>query len=392
VFVEMAIPQWPSGVRIERLRRRPERLHSAMPRAHLAVLAPTLPLLALSLAAACASSPPAAAPPTSASASTSASPSAAPSSSTSVVAVASASASAGPSAEEKAKADAAMLAKDRAKFEAEQQAELPRWTPQLRAEAKALAGRTFKNGHEAMTAVVASKHRRPASFERDHDRHPIETFDFYGLQPNMTVLEFAPGEAWFTELLAPALAKQGKLYVTSTDPDGPADSRMTFYGQRFKAFLARSPEAYGKVETVIIKPTEAKLPMKGTLDMVVMMRATHGVVNAGTYDAWLKAMYDALKPGGILAIEQHRAKPDAVAAQSAKKGYVPEKWLVEHVEAAGFTLVAKSEINANPKDGTDWPEGVWTLPPTLRLGDVDRAKYLAIGESDRMTLKFVKKK
>lgn len=351
------------------------------------------PLFALALASACSASPPPAgsapaAPSTSVEGAASAS--APPSGSASASAAAPAATE--PSKEEKAKVDAAMLAKDRARFDAEQKAEAERWTPQLRAEAKALVGKTFKSGHDAMTAVVASKHRRPASFERDDDRHPIETFDFYGLQPNMTVLEFAPGEAWFTELLAPALAKQGKLYVTSTDPNGPAESRMTFYAQRLKGFLARSPEAYGKVEAVVITPTEAKLPMKGTLDMVVMMRATHGVVNAGSYDAWLRAMHDALKPGGILAIEQHRAKPGAVPEQSAKKGYVPEKWLIERVEAAGFTLVAKSEINANPKDGTDWPEGVWTLPPTLRLGEKDKAKYLAIGESDRMTLKFVKKK
>jgi predicted methyltransferase len=328
--------------------------------------------------------PPAPSTSTSASSAASAMPSASASASASVVAPA-------PSKEdlEKAKA-AAFLEKDKAKFRAEQAEEATRWTPALHADAKALVGKTFKNGHEAMVAVVASKHRRPASFERDHDRHPVETFEFYGLQPNMTVLEFAPGEAWFTELLAPALAKRGKLYVTSTDPNGPAESRMTFYGQRFKSFLERSPEAYGKVETVLIAPATPTLPMDGTLDMVVMMRAMHGVVNAGSLDKWLGAMNKALKPNGILAIEQHRAKADAVPEVSAKNGYLPEKWVIERVEAAGFKLVAKSEINANPKDTTDWPEGVWTLPPTLRLGDKDKSVYLAIGESDRMTLRFVK--
>ena len=337
-----------------------------------------------SLASACtgAPPPPSTAPATSASVSStaSASASAAPSTSASVVAPA-------PSKEELEKAKAAaFLERDRARF----QAEAARWTPQLRADAKALVGKTFKTGHEAMLAVVASKHRRPASFERDHDRHPVETFDFYGLQPNMTVLEFAPGESWFTELLAPAVAKRGKLFVTNLDPNGPADSRMTFYGQRFKLFLERSPEAYGKVETVIITPATPKLPMEGTLDMVVMMRAMHGVVNAGSLDKWLAEMNKALKPNGILAVEQHRAKADAIPEKSAKNGYLPEKWVIERVEAAGFKLVAKSEINANPKDTTDWPEGVWTLPPTLRLGDKDKATYLAIGESDRMTLRFVK--
>jgi predicted methyltransferase len=298
-----------------------------------------------------------------------------------------------PTKEEKAKAEAAaLLERDRAKLRAEQQSELGRWTPELRAESSKLVGTTFKNGHDALHLVVASKHRRPASFERDHDRHPVETFDFYGLQPNMTVLEFAPGEGWFTELLAPVLAKRGKLFATNTDPNGPADSRMTFYGERFKLFLERSPEAYGKVESVLITPATPKLPMEGTLDMVVVMRAMHGVVNAGSLDKWLAEMNKALKPNGILAIEQHRAKPGAVAEETSKKGYLPEKWVIEHVEAAGFKLVAKSEINANPKDTTDWPEGVWTLPPTMRLGEKDKAVYLAVGESDRMTLKFVKAK
>lgn len=191
-----------------------------------------------------------------------------------------------------------------------------------------------------------------------------------------------------------SLAKQGKLWCSSTDPNGPPDDRMTFYGQRFKSFLERSPEAYGKVETVVIQPTQPSLPapLEGTLDMVVMMRAMHGVVNAGSVDAWLAEMFKSLKPGGTLAVEQHRAKPDADPKESAKKGYLPEKWVIERVEAAGFKLVARSEINANPKDTTDWPEGVWTLPPTLRLGDKDKDKYLAIGESDRMTLRFEKPK
>jgi predicted methyltransferase len=296
-----------------------------------------------------------------------------------------------PTPAEKAKAKAAaMLEKDRAKAAAEQIAELARWTPELHAAVKPLAEKAYPTGHAAMLAVVAGKHRRPASPERDHDRHPVETFDFYGLQPNMTVLEFAPGEAWFTELLAPALAKRGKLICTSTDPNGPKEERTTFYGQRFKDFLSRSPEVFGKVETLIIQPTAPKLGLEGTVDMVLMMRALHGVVNAGKLDVWLGEAYKALKPKGILAVEQHRAPADAKPEESAKNGYLPEAWVIERIEAAGFKLVAKSEINANPKDTKDHPEGVWTLPPTYRLGDTDHAKYAAIGESDRMTLRFVK--
>lgn len=296
-----------------------------------------------------------------------------------------------PTPEEKAKAAArAMLEKDRAKFEAEQAAEAARWTPELHAAVRPLADKVYPTGHAAMLAVLAGKHRRPASPGRDHDRHPVETFDFYGLQPNMTVLELAPGEAWFTELLAPILAKRGLLLSTTTDPNGPPDERMTFYGQRFKAFLDRAPEVYGKVRPLVVDPKAPRLGLDGTVDMVLMMRAMHGIVNAGKLSAWLAEVHKALKPRGIFAIEQHRAAEGQKPEETAKKGYVPEKWAIEQIEAAGFKLVAKSEINANPKDTKDYPDGVWTLPPTYRLGDKDHERYAAIGESDRMTLKFVK--
>lgn len=300
-----------------------------------------------------------------------------------------------PTPEEVAKAKAkekaaALLAQDKKKFEDEQAAEVTRWTPELHAAAKKVAERAYTTGHAAMVAVLASPHRRPASPGRDHDRHPVETFDFYGLQPNMTVLEFAPGEGWFTELLAPILAKRGKLIATTTDPAGPPEERTTFYGQRFKAFLERSPEVYGKVLPLVIVPAAPKLGLEGTVDLVLVMRALHGVVNAGKLDVWLAEMHRALKTQGVLAVEQHRAKPDAKPEDSAKLGYLPEAWVIERIEAAGFKLSGKSEINANPKDTTDHPEGVWTLPPTYRLGDQDRAKYSEIGESDRMTLRFVR--
>jgi predicted methyltransferase len=339
---------------------------------------------------ACSSSPPpdAAPPPTPPPPTASAS---APAPEPTASAAASAQPPAEPTPQEKAKAKmAAMLEKDRAKAELEQASELARWTPELHAAVKAVADKAYPNGHAAMLAVLASKHRRPASPERDHDRHPVETFDFYGLQPNMTVIELAPGEGWFTELLAPILAKKGKLYSTNTDPNGPKEERTTFYGQRFRRFLDRSPEIYGKVETLLITPAAPTLGIEGKADMVLMMRALHGVVNAGKLDAWLGEVHKALKPKGIFAIEQHRAKPDAKPEESAKNGYLPEAWVIERVEAAGFKLAAKSEINANPKDTTDHPEGVWTLPPTYRLGDQDKDKYAAIGESDRMTLRFVK--
>jgi predicted methyltransferase len=296
-----------------------------------------------------------------------------------------------PTAEEKKKAEAMeALAKDRAKMEADHKTEMARWTPELRAEAKALADKAYPSGKAAIQTVMASKIRKPGDAERDKYRHPAETLDFFGLKPTMTVLELGPGEGWYTELLAPTLAKKGKLLVTNTDPNGPPDERSTFYGQRFKLFLDTSPEAFGKVETIAVDSKAPKLPQEGTVDLVILARELHGFVQQNKTSEWLAEIHKALKPNGVLGIEQHRAKPDANPEESAKKGYLPEKWVIEKIEAAGFKLAGKSEINANPKDTKDYADGVWTLPPSYRLGDKDREKYAAIGESDRMTLKFTK--
>jgi predicted methyltransferase len=297
-----------------------------------------------------------------------------------------------PSPEEKKKAeDAAKLEADRAKMKADHEADVARWTPELRAEAKAVAEKSYPNAKAALKAVVAAKYRTPGHAERDSQRHPEKTLEFLGFTPTQTVLEFGPGEGWYTELLAPALAKKGKLIISSPDPNGPPTERSTFYGERTKLFLEQSPELYGKVETTVIDGKAPALKLEGTLDTVLLFRGLHGMQNGGTIDAWLAEFHKALKPKGVLGIEQHRAKPDAKVEESSKKGYLPEAWVIEKVEAAGFKLAGKSEINANPKDTTDHEKGVWTLPPSLALGDTDREKYVAIGESDRMTLKFVKK-
>lgn len=296
-----------------------------------------------------------------------------------------------PTAEETKKAhDLAMLQKDRAKIEADHETEVARLTPQIHAEAKALAEKNYPTGHAAIQSVMAGKYRKPGNADRDKYRHPVETLDLFGFKPTMTVVEYGPGEGWYTELLAPALAKKGKLFVTSGDPNGPSDARPTLYAQRTKLFLERLPEAYGKVQTITIDDASPDLGHDGDVDFVFVGRGLHGMVNGKHLDAWLATFHKALKPNGVLGIEEHRAKPDAVPEESAKKGYLPEKWVIEKIEAAGFKLAGKSEVNANKKDTTDHPEGVWTLPPTFRLGDQDRAKYAAIGESDRMTLKFVK--
>jgi len=296
-----------------------------------------------------------------------------------------------PTAEEKKKAkDLEELQQDRAKMEADHKAEVARLSPEIHAEAKALADRSYPTGKAAIQACLAGKHRKTGNADRDKYRHPVETLDMLGFKPTMTVVEFGPGEGWYTELLAPALAKKGKLFITSGDPNGPPDLRRTYYAQRTKLFLDRLPEAYGKVETIKIDDAAPDLAHDGDIDMIFVARELHGMVNGKHLEAWLAAFNKALKPNGILGVEQHRAKADGNAEETAKKGYLPEKWVVERIEAAGFKLAGKSEVNANKKETKDHPEGVWTLPPTYRLGDKDRAKYAAIGESDRMTLKFVK--
>jgi predicted methyltransferase len=162
------------------------------------------------------------------------------------------------------------------------------------------------------------------------------------------------------------------------------------YARRFQMFMDKAPGLYGKIQVATVDVDSPVLPMNGTVDMALVIRGMHGWHRRKVAAAWLAQIHQALNPNGVLGIVQHRAKPDANPDESAERGYLPEKWVIEQVEAAGFKLSKKSEINKNEQDTTDHPEGVWTLPPTLRLGDTDKDKYLAIGESDRMTLRFVK--
>jgi predicted methyltransferase len=282
------------------------------------------------------------------------------------------------------------LAADFKKLRAGHEAELARLTPGIRNAAAKLAMGPHATLHAGVKKTLAGPHRHPGNAARDTERHPLETLELCGVRPKQSVLEYGPGEGWYTEILAPLLARDGKLFITSGDPEGPKDQRSTYYAHRTKLFLEALPEAYGKVETLVVDTKAPKLPLEGSLDTVLLFRGIHGMQNRGVLGAWLSELYRALKPAGLLCVEQHRAPPDADPVVSSKQGYVPEPFVIEQAELAGFELVLKSDVNANPKDTKDHPEGVWTLPPTLRLGDQDREKYLAIGESDRMTLKFVK--
>ena len=241
--------------------------------------------------------------------------------------------------------------------------------------------------------AMTGSHRADANKARDKYRHPKETLLFFGLKPDMTVVEVWPSAGWWTEILAPTLKDRGQYYAAwfATQAKGAPD----FLKERekgFDAMLAGRPDLYGKViKTALLAPEYVDIAPKGSADMVLTFRNVHNWAKAGNADAMFKAFYDTLKPGGILGVKDHRAKPGTPFQRQIDSGYMTEAWVIETAQKAGFKLDNKSEINANPKDTADYPGGVWTLPPTLRnVADADKAKYLAIGESDRMTLKFVK--
>ena len=271
------------------------------------------------------------------------------------------------------------------------QKEQERWTPAMHKKAAGLTKRKFASEKQALRTIVASNHRVPENKKRDKYRHPVETLLFFGVKPGMTVVEMGTGGGWYTEILAPLLARDGKLVGVSYDPEGPSDSMMTVYGKRFQHFLASSPELYGNVQPVVFNPPEkSSLGIDGQADVVIAAREMHGWHRRDKMDAYLAAVHAALKDGGTFGVVQHRAPEGANPDESAAKGYLPEAWVIEQVEAAGFELDKKSEINANPKDTKDYEAGVWALPPSLRHGDSDGKKYKNIGESDRMTLRFRK--
>lgn len=236
--------------------------------------------------------------------------------------------------------------------------------------------------------VVAGDHRSEANKARDEYRHPVETLNFFGLKPDMRVVEIYPGRGWYTEILAPYLKGRGTLYAAE-HPGDPSYEAVQRSLEAFDKKVKDGPELYGEVKrTKLTKETDIAPP--GSADLVVTFRNVHSFMGSGTENEAFAAMYKALKPGGVLGVVQHRGDPAVEQDPKAGKGYVNEDYVIMLAEKAGFELAEKSEINANPKDTKDYAKGVWTLPPSLRLGDEDRDKYEAIGESDRMTLKFVK--
>jgi predicted methyltransferase len=234
----------------------------------------------------------------------------------------------------------------------------------------------------ALAAAVAAPTRTPANVARDRYRNPLQTLSFFGVGPTETVVEVSPGGGWYTEILAPYLS-QGRYYAVASERGlGGLNRLKTANAALYGNILTASFPARG---------SETRVP-DGTADTVLTFRNVHNWHMSGPGNAQeaFNQMYAMLKPGGTLGVVEHRLPENMPTEMEMKSGYMKRSSVLGFATAAGFRLDAESDINANPRDTHDHPEGVWTLPPNFRLGDKDRAKYAAIGESDRMTLRFIK--
>jgi predicted methyltransferase len=247
---------------------------------------------------------------------------------------------------------------------------------------------TAKTVEQAMNA----DHRSPNNIARNQYRHPADTLAFFGLKADMTVVEIWPGGGWYSEILAPVLKDHGQYYAAgfSLIAERTPDWRKN-YQRKFEEKLKQNPEIYGKtIVTDLSIPERTEIAPAGTADLVLTFRNVHNWMKGEYAQDVFDAMFKAVKHGGYLGVIEHRAKPGTSLEDMITSGYVTEAYVIKLANAAGFKLDAKSEVNANAKDSSQHPKGVWTLPPSLRLGEKDQAKYLAIGESDRMTLRFIK--
>lgn len=254
-------------------------------------------------------------------------------------------------------------------------------------------------GPVTIEAAVAGAWRLPADRARDADRHPTQSLAFWGLKPGQTVVEFWPGAGWYTDIIAPFLAATGgRLYAANLQLTDPADAATRDVVEAHRRKLAEAPKLYGAVEITAFGPTSGPVAPAGGADLVLFLRNLHNWMAAGVADKAFRDAFLALRPGGALGVEEHRADAGGVPDVMAESGYVEQAYVIRLAQEAGFQLAAASEINANPKDTKDHPFGVWTLPPLRRSSPrgepadpaFDRTKYDAIGESDRMTLRFVK--
>jgi predicted methyltransferase len=237
-------------------------------------------------------------------------------------------------------------------------------------------------------AALAGAHRSDANKARDKYRHPAETLAFFKVEPNMTVVEISPAGGWYTEIIAPALKDKGQYIGAHNNPAASAGAAAG--ARKFADMLAARPDVYGNAKVSAFGKGSYDIAPAGTADRVVSFRNVHNWHMAGFAPEAFKAFYTALKPGGMLGIVEHRLPEDKPDDLMKSSGYMKVSYIKKLAEDAGFIYAGASEINANPKDTKDYPKGVWTLPPNYAEGDADRAKYAAIGESDRATLRFIK--
>ena len=237
----------------------------------------------------------------------------------------------------------------------------------------------------ALQAVINNPARSPAFVARDTARHPAEELSFFGLSPEQAVVELWPGGGYWTEILGPYIATKGHYTVAL-----PAPGNEDTVTAEWRAVVAKQGSRVGKINTTVLDKGRFEIAPAGSADLVLTFRNLHNWMEAGYADEALAACFRALKPGGVLGIEEHRGRNDRPQDPKAKDGYVRQDYTIALAKKAGFVLAGSSEINANPKDTKDWVDGVWTLPPTLTQGEKDRARYTAIGEADNFVLKFTK--
>ena len=244
--------------------------------------------------------------------------------------------------------------------------------------------------------VLSGDHRSSKNKARDQYRHPSETLSFFGLNTRARVLEISPGRGWYTEVLAPLLRDSGQFYVATWDISSVSEKMRPFLekiDRGYRNAIKENPSVYDQINIITYDTKKPQFLSPQAFDFVLTFRNVHNWAKGGTAELMFQAFFNTLKPGGILGVTDHRAKPGTSFELQTKSGYMTENYVISLAEKIGFELVAKSELNANYKDTTNHPGGVWNLPPTLRnVADTDKETYLSIGESDRMTLKFRKPK